>query len=76
MVISPVQGVVATSLVGAVTAATQPVNEDESVVENIVHGALGMDPPQEIESSDSFTYKAGQYLKGAATIGSIIALAV
>lgn len=48
---------------------------DETVgdkVESFAYGTLGMDHPDEIETEDDNSYTAGQYLKGALTIGGLL----
>ncbi|ABV38435.1 hypothetical protein Ssed_3831 [Shewanella sediminis HAW-EB3] len=45
-------------------------------VKSFAYGALGMDHPDKVEEKEDDSYTAGQYLKAAATIGSVIALFV
>jgi len=48
---------------------------DETVgdkVESFAYGTLGMDHPDEIKKEDDESYTAGQYLKGALTIGGLL----
>lgn len=47
-----------------------------SGVKSFAYGALGMDHPDKVEEKEDDSYTAGQYLKAAATIGSVIALFV
>lgn len=45
-------------------------------VKSFAYGALGMDHPDKVQEKEDDSYTAGQYLKAAATIGSVIALFV
>jgi hypothetical protein len=47
--------------------------EATNKVESFAHGVLGMDPPDVIkEKADDDSYSAGQYLKGALTVGAFL----
>ncbi|MHA2939940.1 hypothetical protein ACXJY6_16795 [Vibrio sp. RC27] len=41
-------------------------------VESFTYGALGMEHPKKLEEEKDDSYSAGQYLSGAATIGTIL----
>ncbi|GLS90186.1 hypothetical protein GCM10007916_12530 [Psychromonas marina] len=41
-------------------------------VESFAYGALGMEHPDEVEEEKDGSYTAGQYLKGALTVGALI----
>jgi len=45
-------------------------------VKSFAYGALGMEHPDKVQEKEDDSYSAGQYLKAAATIGSVIALFV
>ncbi|WP_051333394.1 hypothetical protein [Aliagarivorans marinus] len=57
-------------------AADVEDNENPSKLKSFSYGALGMDHPAQVEETEDKSYTMGQYLKAAATIGSLIALAV
>ncbi|ACA85024.1 hypothetical protein [Shewanella woodyi] len=52
--------------------------EDEASggVKSFAYGALGMDHPDKVDQAEDDSYTAGQFLKAAATVGSVIALFV
>jgi hypothetical protein len=41
-------------------------------VESFTYGALGMDHPDEVKEEEDGSYSAGQYLKGAASVGALL----
>lgn len=41
-------------------------------VESFTHGALGLDHPDQIEEAEDSSYSAGQYVKGALSVGAIL----
>lgn len=41
-------------------------------VESFTYGALGMDHPDEIKEEADDSYSAGQYVKGAASVGALL----
>lgn len=43
-------------------------------VKSFAYGALGMDHPDKVDTKEDDSYTAGQFLKAAATVGSVIAL--
>ena len=45
-------------------------------VKSFAYGALGMDHPDKVDQAEDDSYTAGQFLKAAATVGSVIALFV
>jgi hypothetical protein len=48
---------------------------DKSVgdhIESFTYGALGIDHPNEAEKIEDDSYSAGQYLKGALTVGGLL----
>lgn len=54
-------------------ASTAKKTEDQSEVTSFALGALGIDNPETIEKEEKNTsYTAGQYLKGALTVGTIL----
>ncbi|WP_394147363.1 hypothetical protein [Shewanella atlantica] len=62
--------------VGTKDSAEKAKEEPSGGVKSFAYGALGMDHPDEVEKKEDDSYTAGQYLKAAATIGSVIALFV
>ncbi len=64
----------------ALLTALQQIDKEASdtehvkptTVESFTHGALGLDHPEEIEEVEDTSYTAGQYLKGAISVGAII----
>lgn len=61
-------------------SAEDATEKDETAqsasAKSFAYGALGMDHPDKVEEKEDDSYTAGQYLKAAATIGSMIALFV
>ncbi|WP_413698888.1 hypothetical protein ACLKMH_15080 [Psychromonas sp. KJ10-10] len=56
-------------------AGQEMIDGDKSVgdhIESFTYGALGIDHPTEIEKSTDDSYSAGQYLKGALTVGGLL----
>jgi hypothetical protein len=43
-----------------------------TTVESFTHGALGLDHPDKIEEVEDNSYTAGQYMKGALSVGAIL----
>lgn len=41
-------------------------------VESFTYGALGMDHPDEVKDEQDGSYSAGQYLKGAVSVGALL----
>ncbi len=62
----------------AASSAKDVPEKDEAAqstsVKSFAYGALGMDHPDKVEQKQDDSYTAGQYLKAAATLGSVIAL--
>ncbi|MBV7316144.1 hypothetical protein [Shewanella sp. NIFS-20-20] len=56
--------------------ANHASKQSDTGVQEVIHDVLGMDSPTEMAANDSLMYKAGQVVKGAATLGGIIALVV
>ena len=64
----------------ALLAALQEINKDaektekekSSQIESFTHGALGLDHPDDIEEKEDSSYSAGQYLKGALSVGAVL----
>ncbi|MBW8183157.1 hypothetical protein [Shewanella nanhaiensis] len=50
--------------------------EQSGGVKSFAYGALGMDHPDKVDQEEDDSYTAGQFLKAAATVGSVIALFV
>ena len=46
--------------------------EKPTKVESFAHGALGLDHPETPEEEKDSSYSAGQYLKGALSVGAIL----
>ncbi|WOT04565.1 hypothetical protein [Shewanella youngdeokensis] len=55
-------------------AEQEEVAVDEADLKSFAFGALGLDHPEKVEEKEDTSYTAGQYVKAAATIGSMIAL--
>ena len=51
-------------------------DEQNGGVKSFAYGALGMDHPDKVEQKEDDSYTAGQFLKAAATVGSVIAMFV
>ncbi|WP_413692921.1 hypothetical protein [Psychromonas sp. KJ10-2] len=51
-----------------------PVSEEESTskVESFAHGMLGMDHPEKDKEEADDSYSAGQFLKGALSVGALL----
>jgi len=47
-------------------------NTKPTKVESFTHGALGLDHPGKTNETEDSSYSAGQYLKGALSVGAII----
>lgn len=66
--------------VGAKPVAAESANkapeEESGDLESFVFGALGLDHPEEIDENGDPSYSAGQYVKAAATVGSMIAMLI
>ncbi|MEC4728071.1 hypothetical protein HWQ46_21275 [Shewanella sp. D64] len=52
----------------------QAETEKSDGVKSFAYGVLGMDHPDQIDAKEDDSYTAGQFLKAAATVGSVIAL--
>lgn len=61
---------------GAKTDGYSPQDTAAGGLKSFTYGALGMDHPDSLENKEDTSYTSGQYLKAAATLGSIIALFV
>ena len=48
--------------------------EKSDGIKSFAYGALGMDHPDKVGEEEDDSYSAGQFLKAAATVGSVIAL--
>ncbi len=46
--------------------------EKASQIESFAHGALGLDHPDSIKEQEDSSYSAGQYLKGALSVGAML----
>ena len=53
-------------------APTDGKEEVAEKLESFTYGALGLDHPDEMKEEEDENYSAGQYLKGALTVGAIL----
>lgn len=54
------------------TESAQAAQKQSTKVESFTHGALGLDHPDKIKEKEDSSYSAGQYLKGALSVGAIL----
>lgn len=60
------------ALLHALQQIDKEAKETPTKVESFTHGALGLDHPDAIEEKEDTSYSAGQYVKGALSVGAIL----